>query len=357
MSTGIKWQIVAAFLALALSIPRAYGCSCTSPEKLDDYEIEKYAHISLAKIKRIKPSYKAQHGNRGGDIYHMIDIQAIELFKGPDLKELFVRGGNSELESEIRTSCDIGMQSGEVWLLLVEKIGGLMKVQFCTDSRRFKRKDGIRILDDPFVSHNLRFLRGHYFPKIYYDEYKTIDNGIKQIRNATGQVEIEEKYYSGRLVYRKIWYPNGKIYLLHQIDLDNKGGFKEVYAMDGQLIEKADMRGEELLTQITYYPNGAVQKYYEKDTLSNTSVKRVYTIDGCLTEEEEFLAGIPQVLKLYACNPQMLTDKWTYKNGEAQRYHQYVFHKIKKEVIETVYEYDEHGHRKVVEKKTVHSKD
>lgn len=111
-------------ILLMLLVEKALACSCaTSPL------VQRVAHsdfVGVAKIVGINPDPK-------NEMFHDLDIEIIELFKGERLSSLKIR-------SALNTSCAFFADENTTWLIFASRDkNGILSFGFCSGSLQFDR--------------------------------------------------------------------------------------------------------------------------------------------------------------------------------------------------------------------------
>lgn len=111
------FKITLLLSAISLSFnPAAIACRCSFSEtEIDSAVVKSYVFIALATITDVQDDKKPLEG-AGNTLVGQLTIHIKELFKGDPVDQLFERDKN--------TSCDLGISTGEEWVLFGKLIRG-----------------------------------------------------------------------------------------------------------------------------------------------------------------------------------------------------------------------------------------
>lgn len=197
------------------------ACICSEVLTTDSLaQLKNYDFIAYIKVTGDR-DYKDPSGQTAYNI-GLISIKIIELFKGKDAEEV--------LDYTRNTSCDIGISTGEEWVLFGRIKNGKITLGACDRSRQYKDAAGKRDWTSQRGVHELRQLR-----VIFQHPVKSFGNGVHREYYANGQLEIEETYSNGQLHGpRKIWHPNGMLFSRETYIHDTLNGKSEWFYPSGQ---------------------------------------------------------------------------------------------------------------------------
>ncbi|HEY8937996.1 MAG TPA: hypothetical protein VIM65_22390 [Cyclobacteriaceae bacterium] len=200
------------YLKLTLSIlltTLLYSSSlaCVCGGFTNDYigELHTYDFVALVEIEQIDTvSYH--------DFAHLARIKILELFKGDIDNSIIIEGGHPSMG--ISTSCDLGDNIGEQWIIFAYKVNNRLVTHSCTYSTRYRNRDGLRY---PVSEHgaNVSMLEDlqKFFKHKVFHTYK----GPYTDYYTNGNKEVEAFYKKGRLHgERKIWFPTGTLRSVEQ---------------------------------------------------------------------------------------------------------------------------------------------
>jgi hypothetical protein len=116
-------------LLFFLSAKNLYACKCGLPYTTTIENIQKANYVSLVRVKNILST-----GNLES---HKIIIEEINLYKGNSITEIIVSGGNKRIDPTFRTSCDMGIDINEEWLIYGFGSDGKITTGYCSQSFSF----------------------------------------------------------------------------------------------------------------------------------------------------------------------------------------------------------------------------
>jgi antitoxin component YwqK of YwqJK toxin-antitoxin module len=216
---------LALIILLIFIIPfTSTACSCLNFFKWDKLsDFDQYEFIALVKI---IDSDDHPENSTLIELEGRLKIKIIELFKGKAI--------NTIIESDKNTSCDMGIQTGEEWILYGLRYKKDLYIQACDRNRTYKEADELidwHYADGIDELNALRKLFNHTAPVFPDGEYShTYSNG---------QLEYTENYSNGILNgERKIWYPNGTLYAQQYYVNGIQEGRSVWYYPSGQLDEE-----------------------------------------------------------------------------------------------------------------------
>lgn len=237
---SIKKPTILSLTAVLFLQINSLACSCLGDFKRikSEEDLRNYEFVALVKI--ISEVSNRSSGATSSE-EAMLGFKIIEKYKGPDIGKV--------VERDVGTSCDMGIEVGDEWVLYATGYNGKVFIHACNRNIRYRSKEGVRDwhykrgieeVDD------LRTLYGR-FPK------RPTDGAARQYY-PNGKTEIEETYSKGlRNGVRTVYHPNGKIWGKQMFVNDSLEGKSEWFFPSGQLND---------------------QKFYRKDILINKS--RIY---------------------------------------------------------------------------------
>ena len=247
-------SVCAGLIILTLS-PNAdmLACSCVDDfqgfKSMDD--VKKYPFVALVKI-------TSETTNPPSDSTPFrvatLGFKIIEKFKGKDIREL--------IEYDIQSSCDMGIEVGDEWVLFATERDGRLSISACSRNVRYRDKQGVRDWHFKRGIQELEDLR-----KLYGHTEKRNRDGVDKQYYPDGKLEAETTYYGGlKNGTRMIYHRNGKIFGKQVFVNDSLQGKSEWFFPSGQLYD---------------------QKFYRKGILVNMS--RVYYDTAVTDRMKKFL--------------------------------------------------------------------
>lgn len=138
--------IVFFLILLGLSTP-SIACRCLYPGDFKVEEVEKYDYVGLVRIKSLlPPDIEITKENRS-NIHHWAEVEELIGYKGILPGRLKIYGGNKKFN--FHTSCDLGIDEGEEWVIFAKFSGDSLLVSPCKRTTRFRDVDG-KIEKDPY---------------------------------------------------------------------------------------------------------------------------------------------------------------------------------------------------------------
>jgi antitoxin component YwqK of YwqJK toxin-antitoxin module len=269
------------FILSLFFVNKVSACSCVNDIKdlNSEYQLDPYEFVALVKItddKVYKKSTTKDHRSVG-----LLGIKILELFKGEPVQEIF--------EEDIQTSCDMGIEKGQEWMLFGKKINGKLSIIPCDRNAKYKDLNGFREWRRHAYT-DLIALR-----KLYKHPVKTYGTEKRIEYYANKQTEIEENYINGKLDgARKIWYPNGVLFGMQHFKMDSLHGRSDWFYPSGQ-IQKSDfyIDGKSAHISRFYYDSKKLQSESSSqvrfetvfDSFGNPIVSKVFDSDGRLQSE------------------------------------------------------------------------
>ncbi|MBO9562786.1 MAG: hypothetical protein J7621_08435 [Niastella sp.] len=151
----MKYLKLVALVVLFSWAGKASACKCANnSDKIDKpTDLKPYEFIALVKVG--KPDTLAA-GNDGRSTMKW-NINIIEKFKGQDITAIADR--------PYFTSCNIGLQTGDEWLLFGKIVDGQLSIVACDRNTPYKRINGEHHWRSPFGTSLLDRLRSLYPPE------------------------------------------------------------------------------------------------------------------------------------------------------------------------------------------------
>lgn len=247
MKNIIKTHFILLALTFLCALTDVIACSCIGGFKriksADD--LTHYEFVALVKVtsESVNPFSDSTQFRTAA-----LSFKIIEKFKGKDIHEL--------TEYDIQSSCEMGIEVGDEWLLFAMVRDGQVSVAACNRNVRYRDKNGVRDWHFKRGIEELEDLR-----KLYDRGEKRKRDGIERQHYPDGKLEVETTYYDGlKNGIRTVYHHNGKIWGKQMFVNDSLQGKSEWFYPSGQLYD---------------------QKFYRKGILINMS--RVYH-DTTVTE-------------------------------------------------------------------------
>lgn len=215
------------------------ACECVRPHDFSKKrDLKRYAFIAFVEIDSIYTSAIEKINEH--DIFYEARFDIIELFKGRPRTSILVSGANAHLNNGW-TSCDIGIDAGEQWVVFAYKDrAGKLRTGRCTFTKMYANKLGEKDWQLERGIKELRQLRHlykHKEPEVEYAEGRNITY------YPNGQIEIEQYYKNGLANGSKLIYYNDGTLMVeefykvgkrsgHSRWFDRKGGLLRDYTFE-----------------------------------------------------------------------------------------------------------------------------
>lgn len=279
----------------------ALGCICSRYEFNSLQDIEKYQFIGLVKIDSI---YILPEDTIRNQISYHTSFSIIELYRGDSLNELQVSGGNHNLNIRRHTSCDIGLDPGEEWIIFAYVTpDSTLQTGYCTFSKLYRSKTGLRdwhyrrgfeeiekvkkLLDiKDVIKPELNGEHIDRYPNGLIEvesQYKSgLLHGTRKIRYQNGSLMIKEDYVNGLRNGESVWfYENGTLKRKYTYQNSQPIDSCWNYHENGQVSRKTFYAplGQELYS-VSFSKEGHMTSKYTADTLKNESIQTKYFDTG-----------------------------------------------------------------------------
>lgn len=179
-----------------------WACSCASLDKIKTKDdLKGYDFVALVKIEEIQDSSYTNQGNTRRT--STLSIIILELFKG-EKKHLKVSASGRG------TSCEMGIDKGEVWAIFGNYKGNFITTNYCTHSFAYKNYMGELDWIHEWNKERLDKLRE--ICQIAPNEPTKPLNGKYQEFYPNGKIAMEANYKNGLLEgKRTVYYATGEL--------------------------------------------------------------------------------------------------------------------------------------------------
>jgi len=260
----------------------SFACVCSNYKFDSLEEIDQYKFIGLVRIDSL---FLLPSDTLDRRISHQVRFSILELYRGDSLTQLEVSGSNHNLKIDRWTSCDMGLNLGDEWILFAyETPDSTLQTGYCTFSKRYRTRNGLR---------DWHYRRG--FKEIEQvknllnikDELDTNLNGIYTEKYPDGSIEVESEYRTGLLNgLRTIRYQSGQIMTQEEYSNGLKHGTSKWFYEDGSLKRNYSyFRDQPLDSCWNYHQNGVLARrsFYSKNGQELFSAS--YSRDGILSNK------------------------------------------------------------------------
>ncbi|KQS32902.1 toxin-antitoxin system YwqK family antitoxin [Dyadobacter sp. Leaf189] len=298
------------------------ACSCIndfkrikSVEDLKDYEF-----VALVKVtsETINPPADSTPFRNA-----MLGFSIIEKFKGKDIANV--------IESNVQSSCDMGIEVGDEWVIFAKTDNGKLKISACDRDVRYRDKAGVRDWHYKRGIQELEDLR-----QLYSRSQKQQRDGISRAYYPDGKVEVEETYQNNlKNGIQTVYHPSGKIWGRQNFVNDSLQGKSEWYYPSGQLKGQAFYRKGFLINMSRFYYDTTItgrekefliREFYKTEDSLRKAHSRVqvwmealYDYDGKIVLSREYSrAGVIQHENIYHLEDKNYTSVFYHENGQVQ---------------------------------------
>lgn len=292
-------------------------------------DLNNYDFISHVKISSILP---VENTSTDTFIVHKIVFENLELFKGKRSDTIFVYGSNQNLKTGRRTSCDLGENVGEEWIIfasLNKKVGNKFMTGYCTRSKRYKDVNGFRKLGYANKKDLITRLRNVFNMK----KQDVIYDGLRIEYFENGNKELEEFYKNNKVDgYRYLWHSDGTLRSKQSYDKGLLNGISLWYGGNGELLRKEKyFKNKPIDTTLIWYKTDtsyiplAFNVVFEKLTVKEAKerlsrrqihIRKIYNNKGEILEFVWFKRdGIKYNETLYEPDKNRETVRYYHKNG------------------------------------------
>ncbi len=119
------------FFGISLFLLPYYSVACVCAFT-GDFSIEKmneYDYVALVKVGKLIPPIEKKD-DESIQRYFEAEVTEIDRFKGGPISKLKVFGGHRSFN--YHTSCDLGIDPGEEWIIFGKKLNDEIEINFCS---------------------------------------------------------------------------------------------------------------------------------------------------------------------------------------------------------------------------------
>lgn len=247
-------------LILLLILPHTIkACICADKPAIDTYD-----YIALVQIIGVvEDDTNAESEDFPVLHNHQIIVRTLTQYKGDMQRYISVSGGNVKYNLGY-TSCDMGADIGEQWIIFGNKSSGAIHTGYCSRSMHHMSYTGeidyvyntstelIRKLNRTYLNINFSMPDGYYTE--YYNNSKT---------------QLLECYEDNKLEgHRKVYYRDGTLKLEEYYVDGKRDGYQKRYMHDGTLsYEGRYSQGKKVGTHYMYGRQGrtSIIRYFSED--------------------------------------------------------------------------------------------
>ncbi|WP_342087420.1 toxin-antitoxin system YwqK family antitoxin [Dyadobacter sp. OTU695] len=296
------------------------ACSCmTDFQRIKSIEdVKDYPFVALVKITS-ETTNPPSDSSPFRDA--MLGFKIIEKFKGKDIREL--------IEYDIQSSCDMGIEVGDEWMLFATERNGKLSIGACSRNVRYRDKDGVR---DWHFQRGIRELED--LRKLYGYAEKRNRDGVDKQYYSDGKLEVETSYSHGlKNGLRTIYHRNGKVLGKQMFMDDSLQGKSEWFFPSGQLYDQKFYRKDVLINvSRVYYDTTVTDRmkkflirdfYKTEDSLRKTYsrvqvwLEALYDYNGQIVASKEYSRwGVIQRENIYHFQDSIYTSVFYHDNGQ-----------------------------------------
>ncbi len=254
------------------------ACMCFPPQ-LDSAYIGTKNNIALIRIHKLI-DYKNEAAANDAPM-QLAAVEQLYGFKGKRLDTILV--------TSVRTSCDIGVREGDLWLVFTNALYNYQAIGACGNSEKINTK---------FFNSELIYLINQSFA----EKIKTL---LFLYYPAATKQKVQVKWKSGNtfftLPYTKqglngelqVYSPEGKLLILETYKNDQLNGVSKSWYYNGTPNTVHEYKdGKRNGTSAYFFPNGskAREEVYENEELNG--LKKTWDLLGNLTYEGTYRQGL-----------------------------------------------------------------
>lgn len=240
---------------IVLTTNQSHACKCSGNWSLKQ-SMDSSDYIALVKVVDVLSAHSPY--------YHKIKIVESVLYKGESQSEIYVDGGSIAVDSTIRSSCDLGIEKGEEWIIFASKNNGKYFTGFCGNSMPYRDKMGFREIN---TSHKINLINeiNAYFSKPSISFYKK--NGHLILYYPNGQKEAVFHFRNGlKNGACTFYYPDGSLLGTGFYKKGNKDGiWKSFDRMNSLENQTSFENGIQVDSSLRYSYSIPPVKHYLKD--------------------------------------------------------------------------------------------
>ena len=273
-------------LVLSLIPLEGMACDCSGPFDFNSKrDLKGYSFIAFVEIDSIYTSAIDKIDEY--DIFYEASFKIIELFKGRPRKSILVAGANPNLDNGW-TSCDIGIDAGEKWVVFGYKDRtGNLRTGYCTFTKMYANRFGEKDYQYERGIKELNQLMDLYKHKKFETVYP---DGLNTTYYPNGNVEIEQHYQNGLPSGSKlIYYNDGTVMVEESYKSGKRSGPSKWFDRKGRILRDFQyLNGHPVDTCYSYWSYyGQVHVEIIFDLHGNMLKRNRFKTDGVLDDTTE----------------------------------------------------------------------
>jgi antitoxin component YwqK of YwqJK toxin-antitoxin module len=240
-------QVMIILISSCLTLS-TFACYCDlNPLTIE--ALSGYKFISVVKIKKLS---NVELNDKSIGYYQIADVETLENFKGKVFDKIMI--------TSVRSSCDIGVREGDVWIFFANELKGEAAVFPCGHSTNFLSQDKVvthLYWNYPSGIGTLNFLRNHFIkfpidglangkwlngnPSYTLTKMENKLNGELVMYDEDGKRIAAYAYKDSLLLGESIiWYKNGQVHSKSNYNNGKLEGKVFEYLLNGKKISETN---------------------------------------------------------------------------------------------------------------------
>lgn len=319
-------KLILLLLSWLLVVPAGVrACECVTPALTPQTALAS-DYVALVRVVGVAP-YQRGNSKYAAQPYYAAKIREVKRYKGRAQNQVVVMGGLPELGGQ--TSCDLGINVGEEWLIFGTAEEAIF-VYPCGYTIRFRARDGFQELHYPQA-----FVRTHLLDSLTHQPARPrpATRGVLLTRYPSRTVQKSEHFQHGALDGAATYfYPDGQPYGTCHYRQGRLHGPERWYDEGGRLTARAQYQSGLPVDTTVFYMAG------------RPFFRHVYGAPGQLRLFQQFGQGSagPYVSQQtdYGPAPGQETHRFYYPSGQLRS----LGYRLEGKDWGTYQEFDEQGH-------------
>lgn len=184
----------------------SFACVCAYTGDFSIEKMEDYDYVALIKVGKLIPPVDT---NDKEELPRFFEAEIFEInrFKGESMSKIKVFGGHRDFQYQ--TSCDLGIDTGEEWIVFGERFEGEIIFSYCSHTTIYKTEIGLRQWQYLNGIKELTLLDSTYNKESR--DYLELDKD--SIFYENGKLERAQQFKNGKLHGKVTYlYPDGQSY-------------------------------------------------------------------------------------------------------------------------------------------------
>lgn len=277
-----------------------YACQCFGPD-LSEKSLLHFDGIYHVKVDSVFLADENKYPEFAEDD-HFMKVSIIHTYKGSKIDTVKVFGGNRKFGRW--TSCDIGINEGEEWILFLRQDEyGFLYQNAC--SYEFKYRNDQGVVDR--AHHNIfkfEFLNNHYGRNIHIDSTSYFDNGQLEFKKT-----FKDENLHGRSTF---YYPDGQRHGFIEYKNGEKHGLERWWTSKGYpLLDRHYHKGHKDSMHI-YFSRADTHHIYKIEHYNDTgriNYSKTFRDFGIVKREEGYFDSTYYYVSRYYFRDGKLSDE------------------------------------------------